>query len=109
MGIPLGVGEGVMLAVHRHPLAAVLTGGEPENEAEDPVRERMSIERAVREPAVQVHRRGDDGGLRHQERAYHVQERSKHDGYLDFDATPAEARARSSDTQPAAQSLQARP
>jgi hypothetical protein len=38
----------------------------------------MQIERAVREPAVQVHRRRDDGGLRHQERADCVQEWSKH-------------------------------
>jgi hypothetical protein len=35
----------------------------------------MQIERAVREPAVQIHRRGDDGGLRHQERAENVQKR----------------------------------
>jgi hypothetical protein len=38
----------------------------------------VQIERAVREPAMQVHRRRDDGGLRHQERAENVQEWSKH-------------------------------
>jgi hypothetical protein len=59
VGIPLGVGEGVVLAVHRRPLPTVLAGREPEHEAEDPVRERLQIERGVREPAVQVHRRGD--------------------------------------------------
>jgi hypothetical protein len=31
--------------------------------------QRVQLERAVGETAVQVHRRGDDGGLRHQERA----------------------------------------
>ena len=76
--ILLGVGEGVVLAVDRHPFAPVLAGGEPEHEPEPPVGERVQPERAVGEATMQIHRRRDDGGLRHQERTDHIEKRSKH-------------------------------
>jgi len=47
--IVLGVGEGMVLAMDGHPLATILAPGEPEDDAEEEVGERMEGECAMRE------------------------------------------------------------
>ncbi len=69
--ILLGVGESVVLAVNGDPLAAVLARGDPQDDPEEEIRERMKRQGPVRETPVQVHRGRDDGGLGDDDRDGH--------------------------------------
>ena len=60
------VGEGVMLAMHGHPLLTLLSGGEPEHDPEERVGRRVHDQRSVGQSAVQI-----DGGREHGDLGQH--------------------------------------
>ena len=64
MGVTFPVSEGVMLAMDRDPLLAALSRCNPKHGPEQHIRDRVNGQRAMRECAVQVHRRCEDGRLR---------------------------------------------
>jgi hypothetical protein len=63
VGVTGLVGEGVMLPVHGDPSLAALSRRDPDECAENHVRDGVHDERAVREAAVQVDRGDDDPDL----------------------------------------------
>ena len=66
--VALSIGEGVVLAVDRHPLPAALPRGEPQEHPEQEIGGGMEGERSMGETAVQIDRRRDDRGLGEGER-----------------------------------------
>jgi len=66
VGILLGVREGVVLAVDSDPLAAILAGGDPQDDAEEEVGDGMQGQRTVCQAPVKLDRGREDRGLRHQ-------------------------------------------
>jgi len=55
VGILIGIGEGVVLAVHGHPLTTVLPRGDPQDDAEEEIRDGVQREGAMRETSMQLH------------------------------------------------------
>jgi hypothetical protein len=76
----LSVGEGVVLAVDGDPLAAILAGGDPQDDPEEEVSDRMQSQRAMRQSPVQVDRGRKHGGLGHDHREAYCQHRFQHEG-----------------------------
>ena len=64
MGVALAVGEGVVLAVYRHPLLTALAGGEPEHRPTGELRRRVESQGPVRQTPMQVDRGDEHGHLR---------------------------------------------
>jgi hypothetical protein len=85
-----GLALGVVLAMHRHPLARAHAGGQPEPEAEEVARDGMQLERMVRLAAVQEDRHRDDGHVRERQRGSdvapprEVEQAGKEAGHLDL-------------------------
>ena len=67
MRVALDVGEGVVLAVHGHPLPGADPGGDPHQEAEHLRDRALERDGFVSEPAMQEDRRRHEGDERHAE------------------------------------------
>ena len=63
VGIPVSVGEGVMLPMDGHPLPPAQTRRQPEHRSKEQLRDRVDPEGPMREGPVKVDGRGDHGDL----------------------------------------------
>jgi hypothetical protein len=59
-------------------LTAVLAGGDPQDDPEKEVRERVERQGSMRETSVQVHGGGNDGGLRDDNRDAYCEQGFQH-------------------------------
>ena len=66
--IVLGLGGGVVLAMHRRPLLRHHAGCQPQPQAEEEAKPRLQVQRSMRRMPMQIHRHGDDGDVRHDQR-----------------------------------------
>jgi len=58
----------VVLAVDGDPLAAILAGGDPQDDTEEEIGDRVQGQRAMRQTPVEVDRGREHGGLGHDHR-----------------------------------------
>ena len=64
VGVVVGFGVGVVLAVHGHPFPGDHARGDPRTEAEAVLQRRVQVQRPMRGVTVQIDRHGDDGDVR---------------------------------------------
>jgi len=77
------IGEGVVLAMNRHPLLPRLSGRQPQGDPEGQVGDRVQMEGPVRQCPVQVDRRRDDGDLGQRDGDARHDPRGAHEPALD--------------------------